>query len=203
MGKLFLLGIAFGCLVATVCGEAEAAKNAVNDAASETSGDAENKVSSDAEKEGKTETPKDASPKEEQDIYTKAASCPHRFHMGCMLDVVEKSCTGLQALTACANDGKCRDLDELERIAGALDPSNFEALNKCCCSKAYNEGGYEDCKTPDPVCKKAIENHVGKDVQKNAKLIRKCLKKRKKSVCKNALDAVSWVRVVARPQNNF
>lgn len=130
----------------------------------------------------------------EEDIYMKAASCPHRFHMGCMLDVVEKSCTGLQAMESCVKEGKCKNVvNELQRIVGALDPNNFEALNKCCCTKAFEEGGYENCKNPDPVCRKAIDDHVGSDLKKNAELLQICLKKRNKSVCKKAMEAATWV----------
>ncbi len=132
---------------------------------------------------------------EKPDIYDQAAVCSHRFHMGCMLDVVEKSCTGLQAVEACATKGKC-NMDELNRIVGALDPSNFEALGKCCCTKAFKEGGYEDCKNPDPVCKKAIADHVEKDLKNHLAAMKKCLKKPKKATCKEALDSVKWVGTV-------
>lgn len=128
------------------------------------------------------------------DIYTKASVCPHRFHMGCLLDVVEKSCTGMQAIESCATNGNCDGIDELERIVGALDPNNFEALNKCCCKKAFPDGGYEDCKDPDSVCKKAIDDHIAKDLKDNVKLLQDCLDKREKSVCKDARKAVKWVR---------
>ena len=131
---------------------------------------------------------------EEQDIYTKAASCPHRFHMGCMLDVLEKTCTGLQQIQACADQGKCKNVEELQRITGALEPKTFEALNKCCCTKAFADGGYEDCKNPDPVCKKAITDHVEPNLKENLKLLKKCLKKKKQAVCKEAIGAANWVR---------
>jgi len=152
------------------------------------------KASDGAKTEGNDAASSKTTPVEEKDIYDKAATCPHRFHMGCLLDVLEKSCTGLQALEACANSGKCKNLEELQRVTTALDPKNFEAVNKCCCSKAYTEGGYEDCKTPDPVCKKAIDNHLKTDLNKNVKLLKDCLKTKKQPACKKAIDAANWVR---------
>ena len=131
---------------------------------------------------------------EVKDIYMQAATCPHRFHMGCMLDVLEKSCTGIQAIQSCTEKGKCNDIGELTRIIGALQPDNFEALNKCCCHKAFPEG-YEDCKDPNPVCKKSIANHFSDDdLQKHLKSLKSCRKTKKKEACKEALAAAKWVR---------
>ncbi len=128
------------------------------------------------------------------DIYTQAASCPYRFNMGCFLDVVEKCCTGLQAVEGCINKkGKAKcDVRELGRLVGALDPKNIEALNKCCCTKAFADG-YEDCKSPNPVCKKAIADHVDKDVKIHLPILKKCLKKPTKANCKPAIDSIKWV----------
>eukprot|EP00794_Sanderia_malayensis_P018730 gene18730-20619_t len=128
------------------------------------------------------------------DIYEQAKVCPHRFHMGCMLDVVEKSCTGQQTIEACIKKGKGKcNLDELQRLVGALNAKHMEALNKCCCTKAFQEG-YEDCKNPDPVCKKAIADHVGKDLlATHLKPLKNCLKKRTQSACKDALESAKAV----------
>lgn len=158
----------------------------------------ENGAASDAkdnvQMDAKDTDPSNATTEQVQDIYDKAASCPHRFHMGCFLDVVEKSCTGLQTIESCANTGKCKNLDELQRIIGALDPKNFEAINKCCCSKAFTDGGYDDCKTPDPVCMKAIDDHVNKELKENVKLLQDCMKTKKKPECTKAIDAANWVK---------
>ena len=134
-----------------------------------------------------------AAAEEKLDIYDQAAKCPYRFQMGCMLDVLEKNCGGLQVVEACATKGECKGIDGLERVVGALDPKNFEALNKCCCSKAFSEGGYEDCKNPNPVCKKALADHVDKDLAKHLKLLKKCLKKANKNTCAKALQSAKWV----------
>ena len=182
MYKFILLTAIFAITLSRVYTENEGGNDAADDA--------KDKVQMDA----KDAAPSNATAEQELDIYDKAVSCPHRFHMGCLLDVVEKSCTGLQTIESCANTGKCKNVEELQRIIGAFDPTNFEAINKCCCSKAFTDGGYEDCKTPDPVCMKAIDDHVNTELKENVKLLKACLKKKEKSVCKKAIDAVNWVK---------
>ena len=183
MSRIIFLVILCTLCLSGICADNEGTDNAASDEQESTETDAKNAASS------------DSTTGQEQDIYDKAGSCTHRFHMGCLLDVVEKSCTGLQVLETCANTGKCKNLDELGRVVDALNPSSIEAANKCCCTKAYRDGGYEDCKNPDPVCKKALDDHVNnKDLKENLDLLKVCLKKKKQADCKKALGAVNWVR---------
>ena len=131
---------------------------------------------------------------EEPDIYTKAGVCPHRFHMGCMLDVLEKSCTATQALEGCVNQGNCNQesLGEVGRILGAITKKGEEALWKCCCTKAF-EYGYENCKDPNPKCKAALDEEVMKTLKEDRANIKKCMSKPSKDTCKVAMDAVKKV----------
>ena len=128
------------------------------------------------------------------DIYQQAAKCPHRFHMGCMLDVVEKGCYAVKFMKACANKGKCKkSKSELQVLISALNPKTFEALHRCCCTTAYRGGGYENCKKPDATCKKALAKHVDKNLAKHLTLLKKCFKKASKSTCGKALRSAKWV----------
>ena len=135
---------------------------------------------------------------EKQDIYAQAAKCPYRFQMGCMLDVLEKSCTGYQFIEACANKGKCKEnKEELDSFLFSLSPKAPEALGKCCCTKAFKQGGYENCKNPNPVCKKALADNVDPDLAKHVKPLKACLKKADKATCAAALESAKWVSTMS------
>ena len=152
-------------------------------------GEAEGKEG-DAKEEKKMEKPK---AEEGDDIYSKAAACPHRFHMGCLLDVLEKSCESTRELTKCVETGKCKNQAEFPAFVGAFDPKGHENVLRCCCNKAYSSGGYEKCKNPNKKCMSSLNKEDTEDLGEKLEVLKKCLKKPSKENCEPALKATKEV----------
>ena len=124
-----------------------------------------------------------------EEFYSKSSKCKHLKHMGCLLDVVAKSCEATRELSTCINGSSC-GTEAIQIFSAATDVESKTFLLGCCCS---GKVGYEKCKKPNSKCHKTLLKTISPNMASFSKIVTGYVKKPSKAQAMKALDQVKKV----------
>ena len=107
--------------------------------------------------------------------------------MGCLMELVEKSCEATRELSTCVNKGQCENEEVKRFLVHFPTKESKKAFYKCCCKKAYQ------CKKPHEKCFDTVNDMAPKDTAKLEENMTAYKDAPTKNKAKKAIKAVAVV----------